>query len=85
VAGRLNGQQFDLRFAMTSFDVGQGDLGLMNYSLGLVRYGRPYPTIVVPLTSPTTAQGNTNTRIQVQGSDAVASGSHTVDLKCTDC
>ena len=85
VTGKLNGQQFDLRFAMTSFDTGKGDLGLMDYSLGLVRYGRPYPTIVVPLTSSTTAQGNTSTRIQVQRSDAVVSGSHTVDLKCAGC
>jgi hypothetical protein len=85
ITGRLAGQKFDLRFAMTNFDAGKGDLGLMDYSLGLVRYGRPYPTIVVPLTSATTAQGNTSTRIKVQLNDFFASGSHTVSLKCADC
>ena len=66
VAGRLNGRQFDLRFVPTSGDNGKGDLGLLNYSLGLVRYGRPYPTIAVPLTSAATARGDTSTRIPVQ-------------------
>jgi hypothetical protein len=84
VAGRLIGQQFDLVFTPTRFDGGSN--GLINYSLGVVRSGRPAPTIVVPLKSPRIAQGDTTTRIPVNESGGpLASGRHTVDLKCIDC
>ena len=84
VAGRLNGQQFDLVFTSTLFDGSTN--GLMNHSLAYIVYGVPYPTIVVPLKSPTTAQGDANTRIPVKNSAGfVAIGHHIVNLKCTDC
>lgn len=83
VAGRLNRQQFDLVFTPTR--IAGASHGLLNYSLGVVRFDVPAPTIGVPLKSPTLAQGETGTRIPVPRSANVAIGRHAVDLKCIDC
>jgi hypothetical protein len=81
VSGEFDGKQFKLHFAETQIDGGTG--GLIQYSLwtqsGVVN------TIVVPLTSKITAQGETKTNVPVPHStDTVASGDHTVTLK-RDC
>ena len=84
VSGKFDGKQFELQFNSTQTDGSTG--GLINYSLKSWRKRGLVTTIIVPLTSATTAQGETKTNVTVpQSAGSVASGHDSVNLKCTTC
>jgi hypothetical protein len=83
VRGKRQDGKFDLQFVETNID---GETkGLVNYSLLLSVSGNP-PTLSVPITGPSTAEGETTTSVVVPYSDGTkASGKHQVKMRCTSC
>lgn len=82
VSGKFDGQRFELQFTQTFID--GKTYGLINYSLGLgPDFSPPSPTIVVQVTSATTAQGEAVTNVPIY--KTTASGRHSFNLKCETC
>lgn len=83
VRGKRQDRKFDLQFVETNID--GGTEGLLNYSLLISPAGTP-PTLSVPITSPSTAEGETTTSVNVPYSNGTkASGKHLVKMTCTSC
>lgn len=84
VSGKFDGKQFNLQFVEARLD--GATLGLLNYSLLSWPFRNLVTTIVVPVRTATTAQGETSTSVAVPPSNGtVASGHHTVALRCITC
>ena len=86
VSGKFDGQQFRLVFVETQID--GSTLGLINYSLMSWKSLGLITTLIVPVTSATTAQGETSTNVDpvpMSGGLQGASGHHSINLKCTTC
>ncbi|MCL4395387.1 MAG: hypothetical protein M1482_11410 [Chloroflexi bacterium] len=83
VRGSRKDNEFGLQFTETGID--GSTAGLINYSLLLSASASP-PLLVVPITGPSTASGQTSVTVPVPASDGgTAVGKHKVTLTCTSC